>query len=181
MAQIQLKQIGYLAKTHGVHGELVLSLNEGFTIDLIGEFLHIGDAVFIEIDGIPVPFFISDNGLREHGSNSILLKFDDLDKLKASKLVSLKVYLEKTKVSSGAKFEEDLASAWIGYEIADKGQSFQGKVKEFIEIKGNPMISIEVGKKNLLIPLLSDFIVSVNNKRKFILLDLPEGYLDAML
>jgi 16S rRNA processing protein RimM len=181
MEQIQLKQIGYLAKTHGINGDLVLSLSDNLTFDLIDEILNEGDAVFVEKDGIPVPFFVSENGLREYSGVSLLIRFDDIDNQKALKLVSSKVFIESYKVIHFEKNQAEIASEWIGYEICDPNHSFKGKVKEFIQLKGNPMLNIEIGKKTMLIPLISDFIISVNDKKKLIELNLPDGYIDAML
>jgi hypothetical protein len=48
-------------------------------------------------------------------------------------------------------------------------------------LKGNPMLNISVGKKNMLLPVISDFVVSIDDVKHEILLDLPDGYLEAML
>jgi len=181
MAHLQLKQIGTLIKVHGIRGEIILNLNEGYTFELIDKVITEGNAVFVDINGIPVPFFVSENGLKELNQNSVLLKFDDIDDKKAVQMLASKVFLE-SKLTADIKMEnsfhpEDL----IGYKIHDRNESFSGEISEYINLKGNPMFNIRIGKKSMLIPVISDFIVDVDNKKKTILLELPEGYLDAML
>jgi 16S rRNA processing protein RimM len=181
MSQLQLKQIGSFVKVHGIRGELILSLNESYTFELIDKVIKKGKAVFVEINGIPVPFFVSPNGLKELNQNSVLIKFDDTNEKLTNQMVSLKVFIESsflTKIKDEKTFQpEDL----IGYRISDEIGSFEGEVKEFINMKGNPMFSIGIGKKSMLFPVISDFILAVDSKRKTILVELPEGYLDAML
>jgi 16S rRNA processing protein RimM len=169
MEQLQLKQIGLFVKAHGIHGDIVLNLKDKLTSDLIDEILKEGDAVFIEIDGIPVPFFIAQNGLNELNQKSILIRFDDVTYSKASKLVSSKVFVEKSKFN---KFKhEDLESVedLIGYELSDSKKTFTGQVVEFINLKGNPMLSIEIGDKKMLIPVISDYILEMMKNEKFLL------------
>ncbi len=181
MIQTKLTEIGSLIKTHGIHGNLVLNLNEHLNFDVIDKSLVEGNAVFVERDGIPVPFFISENGIKELNLKSILLKFDDIDDRKALQLVSSKVFLESSKIDKDELSNNEIASEWVDYEVTDIKGSFKGIVLEFIDLKGNPMLNIDVDGKTLLIPLFSDFISAVDDKNKKIVLDLPVGYLEALL
>jgi len=181
MKHLQLKQIGSFIKVHGVHGELVLNLKENYTFELIEKVIKEGEPVFVEINGIPVPFFISVNGFEEFNQNSTLLKLDDIDNKKALQMVSSKVFLESYRLSKTKDNKFDSPEDLLGYTVTDIKASFKGKVSEFINLKGNPMLNISVGKKNMLLPVISDFVVSIDDLKHEILLDLPDGYLEAML
>jgi len=181
MKQIQLKQIGSFTKTHGIQGDLALYLNENVSFDLIDKGIVEKEAVFVEIDGIPVPFFIAENGIRQLNDNTLLLRFDDLDEKKASKLVTCQVYLNTTGITTTNQKPEEDPNEWIDYTVIDKNLGKIGQVQEFIDLKENPMLSILHHKKELLLPLISDFIVSIDTENETITTNLPEGYLDALL
>lgn len=181
MKKIQLKQIGSFTKTHGIHGDLALYLNENVSFDLIDKGLIEKEAVFVEIDGIPVPFFISENGIRQLNDNTLLLRFDEMDEQEAAKLISCKVYLNTSELSEIEQKTNESPYDWIGYSVIDKKLKELGIVKEYIDLKENPMLIILHQKKELLVPLISDFIVAIDAEKKMITTNLPEGYIQALL
>jgi 16S rRNA processing protein RimM len=181
MKQFQLKQIGTFIKVHGIRGEMVLNLEDSLTCELIENILTEGEPVFVEKDGIPVPFFISKDGFSELNQNNILIKLDDIDDKRAIKMVSSNVLIDKSKLSD---IEENLFGSpeeLVGYTVIDKRSNFSGEITEFINLKENPMLNVKVEKKNMLLPVISDFFVSVDDKKKIIILNLPDGYIEAML
>jgi 16S rRNA processing protein RimM len=181
MKQFQLKQIGTLIKVHGIRGEMVLNLKENLSFELIENIFTENEPVFVERDGIPVPFFISKNGVSELNQNSILIKLDDVEDKMAIKMVSSNVLIEKSKLS---EIKEDLFGSpeeLVGYTVIDKQTKFSGEISEFIKLKGNPMFNVKAKGKNMLLPVISDFFVSIDDKKKTVYLNLPDGYIDAML
>jgi 16S rRNA processing protein RimM len=181
MKQLNLKQIGSFVKTHGVHGQLTLNLSENISFDSIDEGLIEKEAVFVELDGIPVPFFISENGIRNLNQRTIILKLDDIDDRKANSFIGSNVFIENSKLPNFSDNDFENIDDWIGYSIYDSNLERIGELSEFIKMKGNPLLKLDVNGKELLIPLASDFITKIDHDKEEIHVQLPDGYLDALL
>jgi 16S rRNA processing protein RimM len=180
MTKLQLKKIGFFLKTHGIYGDLVLALEENFDIDLIDEIIQEGNPVFVDRDGIPVPFFIAPDGLRDFGQNSYLLRFENVADTKSKEMVSSVVYIESSRFQ-GIKNEVSVAfDDFIGYHIRDINTPFFGEIIDYAGLKENPLFLVNSGNKEILIPAVSDFIVSVDDNKREIIINLPVGFLEAM-
>jgi 16S rRNA processing protein RimM len=92
--KINCEKIGFIQKPHGIHGELVIRFDEMYY-----ETLEEYPPLFLEIDNLLVPFFISDEGLRFKSGESVIaqLKWIDSDK-KAKELCGLSVFVNKDDV-----------------------------------------------------------------------------------
>jgi 16S rRNA processing protein RimM len=181
MKKIQLKQIGSFIKTHGFQGDLVLSINEEISSDLLDKSLIEKEAVFVEIDGIPVPFFIAEDGIRELNPITLLIKFDDVDEKKAKQICTNKVFINTYYLNDIEGNKELDPSALKGFLVTDEQLGEIGLVKDFIDLKENPLLSVDYKGKDVLLPILADFILSINDKTKVIETNLPDGFLEALL
>ena len=83
------RKIGYIRKTHGVQGEVALEYEPE-----LEESVAQAERFFLEIDGLLVPFFISEDGLRFKSAKTALLQFNWVDgENQARRLVGCPVYL----------------------------------------------------------------------------------------
>jgi len=160
----QCAYIGTISKTHGIHGGLTIRNENGLPQEL-----QEMESVFVEIDGGLVPFFLNDC----HFNNDIvaIIEFDSLsDPLLAKALTNKDVYVLSDEV------EEFASPGIIGYKAIDKIKGELGFISK-IELYGkNELFSIDEGK--YLIPVTDDFIVDVDQEKKVILFNLPEGLTD---
>ena len=84
-------KIGEVTKTHHLDGSVIISTNS----NLLEKYAD--KPVFLQLDGAPVPFFISENGLNPRNHTSYIVKFDYVDTLaQAERLTGCDVLLEKT-------------------------------------------------------------------------------------
>jgi len=180
MKQIKLKQIGSFTKTHGVHGQLALNLSEKVSFDLLDKGLIEKEAVFVEIDGIPVPFFIAKNGIRELNNKTILLSLEDIDNEKAKKLYPCRVFINIFYFLNKEEINLEDPSNWIGFEVFDSNLGLIGVVDAFLDVKENPLLTIIADNKEILLPIMADFILSVDIEKKVLKTELPDGYLEAL-
>jgi 16S rRNA processing protein RimM len=180
MTKLQLKRIGFFLKTHGIYGDLVLNLEGNLDIDLIDEIIQERNLVFVDRDGIPVPFFIAPDGLRDFGQNSCLLRFEDFDETKSKELVPSAVYIESSRFQGIKKEISQVYDDFVGYQIRDINSGFTGEIINYAGLKENPLFLVNSGNKEILIPAVSDYIVSIDNNKHEISINLPEGYLEAM-
>ncbi len=83
--------IGYVVKTHGLKGEVTISLN-GYSVDDLASVQKVYP-LFIEINNRLVPYFIQ--SISESGTKAFV-KFEDVDTVEdASKLAKRSLYLQK--------------------------------------------------------------------------------------
>ena len=159
---------GELSKTHGVRGQLVLqfdNLSFGNIIKL--------ESVIIEIDGLPVPFFIESYSQRNN--NSIVLTIEDINsEQKAEELINKTVFIKSECIRSQKQFE-DQSDILKGYKVIDKNKGELGILNAILDNQYNPLLRILNGKKEILIPFQEEFIVKLDKKSKIIYVETPEG------
>lgn len=167
----ECRKIGFIRKLHGIKGEVILEFEAEpeYTVTDINRFL-------IELDGLLVPFFVSDNGIELKYSNSALVKFDWVDSKKyARRLVGKGVYLFLDEAE--ALPVKDSFSGLIGYKVFDQGNNLIGVVTKVEDFSGNIVFEMISGNNKFLIPFNNELLISFNNKKQTMNLQLPEGLL----
>jgi 16S rRNA processing protein RimM len=167
-------ELGLLGKPHGIKGQINLKL-ASLSFDDIQEM----ELVFVVIDGLPVPFFIEE--FSEKNADTILLKFDTvLTESAARKFCDKLVYLDKKFISQESA-EDFQPNNLVGYTVIDKHFGNIGTFDDVLRLESNSLLRILKGKTEILIPLQEEFIVSINDSAKEIIVDCPEGLLDLYL
>lgn len=162
-------ELGYLSKTHGIKGELVLRLN-AVSFDDIENM----ELVFILFDGLPVPFFIEE--FIERNIDSLLIKFEDINsETEAKVLVEKTLYLPLEFLSKNTISILKSTEALLGYAVVDIHYGEIGFLNQVIQHSENPLMLVTNGKNEIYIPLQEEFIVEIKEKEKIILVDCPEG------
>jgi 16S rRNA processing protein RimM len=159
--------LGRITKTSGFEGAVAVRLENRF-IENIPQM----ESVFLEIEGKPVPFFIS--GLEYSGADILKLSFEGYDSNeKVSEFSGCKIFL--TSAISDADLKEDNITI-IGYKVYTSEEQLLGSISEILQNNGQWLINvISITKKDILIPLHEDFIVSLDKRKKIIIMTIPEG------
>jgi 16S rRNA processing protein RimM len=163
--------LGTLLKPHGIHGDMILKLH-----NLHPDELPEIESVFLEIEGLIVPFFISHySGINE---SSLLVALNDIkSNEEAKKFTGCKIYI--TKDISDIPDNHNMKSPdLLGYDIIDRKYGNLGKITDFLNITGNPLFKVTGKGKELMIPAHSDIILKIDNKKKTVTTEIPEGLLD---
>ena len=106
------EKIGFFRKTHGVHGEVILEFEPQYEYSV-----EEAERFFVEMEGLLVPFFLKENGLRFKAANSAIVSFDDVETEKyAKRLIGCSVYLFKSEIIDEP---EDSSSELINYMVID--------------------------------------------------------------
>lgn len=150
-------QIAKILKSNGTDGGVLLGLHDISTAEI-----ELSEPVFIEFDGIPVPFFIE--SIQPKGASKAVIHLTDVDSLAdAEEIAGRTVCIE-------GEWEDDAEEDFTGWTVTDKGKML-GTVTGAEPIPGN--YCLYVG--GIMIPLHEDFVLSADEKRKRLDLDLPEG------
>jgi 16S rRNA processing protein RimM len=163
-------KVGYILKPHGLKGEVTISVDPDFPEDLSDI-----DTVFVEHGSGLVPYFfqaISFNG------DKALVKFEDVDTQEAAQKISKSaLYLPKSvrpKSAKGEFYDDEIVS----FEVHDKESGLIGLVVSVQQAGPNKLIEVDHQGREVLIPVNSPFITSINKSKKRIMVDLPGGFLE---
>ena len=165
--------IGYVVKTHGLKGEVTISLN-AYSVDDLSSLPKVYP-LFIEFNNSLVPYFIQ--SISESGTKAFV-KFEDVNNIEdASKLAKRSLYLQKAarpKAPRGEFYDDEI----IHFAVTDEVLGPLGNIVEVIQAGPNRLLVLDHDGKEIMIPVNSPFIKRVNKSKKVITVSLPEGFLD---
>jgi 16S rRNA processing protein RimM len=161
--------LGKILKIQGYDGTMTARLEKDF-IDNIPEM----ESVFLEIEGKPVPFFISST--QYSGGDILKLRFEEYWTYeKVSDFAGCHVFLTTGKKKSTRSDEENIT----GFKVILNNKSTLGSIEEIINNPGQDLLKIiSPEKKEILVPFHDDFIVRIDKKKRTITVQLPEGLID---
>ena len=151
-------KVGEVAKTHNLQGEVVITTDS----DLLEKYAD--EPVFLLLDGVPVPFFITDEGLTVRNHTSYIVKFDYVDTLaQAGRLVGCEVLFEK-RMLEGQEPEESGYDIFelIGFEVKDQVSEETGEVADVADYSGNVVLTVSIMNKEILLPLSENYICEID-------------------
>ena len=166
-------KIGKLVSAFGLKGELILQHNLGKKTSLKGL-----QAVFIEEKKSAfIPWFVESTRIKSN--EEIYLKLQDVNTREAAiKLAQKEVWLTETDFKKFSAKSSPIN--FLGYSIIEKEKEL-GTILEVIEQPHQLLCRIEIETKEVLIPLHEDTIIKIDQKKKQIIVDLPEGLLEIYL
>ena len=131
------------------------------------------DYVFIEVDGIQVPFFLE--GWRFRSDSVVLLKFLDIDTSEdADEYVGANVYFPYDLTPEPDEDDEYTWKHFTGWQVVEAKAGIIGEIDYVEDSTANTIFCID-GK---LVPATEDFIERIDAKERTIYMNLPEGLLD---
>ena len=166
------EKIGFIRKTHGVNGELVLEFEPRFE-----ESVADSGRFFIELDGLLVPFFLEEEGFRFKTASTAIVNFVDVETEKyAKRLVGSPVFLFSDEIID--EDEETLHSFLMNFEVEDSQRGKIGSIQHVDDYSGNIVLTVEYQGNEILIPFSEDLLVSIDHNRKILVMNLPDGLMD---
>jgi len=164
-------KIGYITKTRGLKGELQVffEFEDPDTLEL--------DLIFIEINRQLVPFFVSTYKLHPNGTGFFFL--EDVDHIdKAQELVRKDVYLPNSKMPE-VEEGEFLITDLKDFLVFDHTHGELGRIIEINEYPQQFIATVVYNSQEILFPLNDDFIEEIDEEKKELRVNLPEGLLDV--
>jgi 16S rRNA processing protein RimM len=162
-------KIGFIARSHGLKGEVTLVLGPDCPD------LGTVKSLFVETAGSLVPFFIEAVSVR---GTKAFLKLEEVNTPeRADSLKGSSLYLPKTerpKLDRGDFYSDEV----IGFEVSDVEMGPLGTVNDVLENGPMRYLSILHQGKEVMIPVNGPFIKSISKAKKKIQVELPEGFLE---
>jgi 16S rRNA processing protein RimM len=160
-----MQRIAQVLKSNGRDGELLL----GF-VGIAPEDIDTQEPVFIEFDGLPVPFYFE--SFTPRGNTRALVRLTGVHSLTdADELAGAAIYAEDDLYEDE---EEDLT----GWTVLDADGTKVGTVSAHEDIPGNPCIWVETGHGEVLVPLHEELVLDVDETAQALRMEIPEGLLN---
>ena len=160
-----MQRIGQVLKSNGRDGELLVSFS-----GIAPEEIDLEEPVFIDFDGLPVPFYFE--AFSQRGNSRALVRLTGVHSLTdADELAGAVLYAEDD-------LYEDEEQDLTGWTVLDADGTKAGTVTAHEDIPGNPCIWVETGHGECLLPLREELVLDVDETEKTLRMEIPEGLLD---
>jgi 16S rRNA processing protein RimM len=166
--------LGTIVKKFSFKGELLAKLDTDEP-----ELYEDLDAIFIDLRGTMVPFFIESSQL--HKSDLLRIKFEDVNtEADADALIKAELYLPLAALPklSGNKF---YFHEVIGFQIIDENFGPTGTIVSINDTTAQALFEIEHNGKEILIPINDEIITKVDREQKTITVKAPDGLIELYL
>jgi 16S rRNA processing protein RimM len=164
---MNLVSVGYFSKAHGLKGELILKVVQEFDEDKT-------NAVFIEHQGSKAPYFVSE---IKNTPSGLILSLEEISSIeKARSFVGKQVFVDEKLI-----IESEDESEWIDFEVSDVNFGLLGKVISCSDNGVQTLLYLLYKNKELILPLVEEFIVEVNTDHKTLVYNAPDGLIDLYL
>lgn len=164
-------QLGHITKTHGVSGELVLYLD----VDQPNEYADL-ESVLLEVKGELIPYFIESIAIVK-GSRAIVA-FEDVDTIEqAERLINCGAYLPLDELEPITDETRFYFHEIVGYQVVDKTAGELGMVRGVYAMNAQDLIAMDYLGKEVLIPINSAIVQTIDRANRKLTVDLPDGLL----
>jgi len=159
-----MQRIAQVLKSNGKDGELVI----GF-IGTDPEEIDIQEPVYIEDDGLPVPYFF--HSFQRRGNTRAVVRITGVNSLEdEEELVGRSIYADWDYESDDESFE--------GWTLANELGVSVGEIDSYEDIPGNLCINVNTPRGLVLVPLHEELIISADPDSRVLTMRLPDGILD---
>ncbi len=165
-------RIARVLKSNGTEGEILMGFRE-----FGPESFDIKEPVFIEFDGLPVPFFIEEYSLK--GKSKALARLTGFKSVMYSvDIVGRDISVEEDALLEHEDEDDGFSlDGLIGWKLLDEANEYLGEITGYEDIPGNPCLYVETASGESMVPLNEDFIISIDDEACVLVMNLPEGLL----
>lgn len=160
----EVYKIGRVGKTHGIHGELQVQIDDDVFDRVDAEYL------ILRIDGILVPFFMEE--YRFKNDDIALVKFCDINSNEqARQLTGAEVFFQRAMADAA---EHDLTYAeLVGYNVVcSSNNAVIGKIEFVDDATENILFELTDGT---LLPAAEELIAEIDTEKRVVTMIIPEG------
>lgn len=168
-------QIGHVTKTHGLNGEVVFFLD----VDEAKEYADM-ETVLVEVKGQLTPYFLESITIVK-GSRAIVA-FEDVDTIEqAERFIGCGLWLPLANLEAIVDETRFYFHEIIDFRVVDAKKGPLGTVKAVYTMATQDLIAMDYEGNEVLIPINSDIVPSINRAEKQLNVVLPEGLLEIYM
>ncbi|RIV20709.1 16S rRNA processing protein RimM [Fibrisoma montanum] len=168
-------QVGHITKTHGVNGELVIFLD----VDEPSDYADL-DSILLDVKGELLPYFIESIAIVK-GSRAIVA-FEDVDTIEqAERLINCGVFLPLENLEPIEDEDRFYFHEIVGYRVVDSREGELGIVRGVYAMNAQDLIAMDYQQKEVLIPINSDIVHTIDRANQRLNVTLPDGLLAIYL
>lgn len=168
--------VGRIKKPYGSgegaeQGALLVTL-----YDLFPDAPDLTEPLWTVIDSLAVPLFIA--SFERRGTASVVVLFDDFERADVAELLVGRTLYTDSATEALQKENECDFEALVGYELTDRVSGRKGMVRAFYDYPGNPLLGVDFGGGEVLVPAADGVIEVVSVRKRRLEGNLPEGLFD---
>ena len=164
-------QLGHITKTHAVSGEVVLYLD----VDDAAEYADL-ESVLLEVKGQLVPYFIESIAIVK--ASRAIVAFEEVDTIEqAERLIGAGAFLPLDNLEPITDETRFYFHEIVGYQVVDAEAGELGTVRGVYAMNAQDLIAMDYQDKEVLIPINSDIVRTVDRTNQKLNVVLPEGLL----
>ncbi|KAB2814235.1 ribosome maturation factor RimM [Phaeocystidibacter luteus] len=162
--------LGTITRQHGYKGDVVAKIDT----DRPDYYQNLESVLLLEGGGL-IPFFITHAQLLK--KDQLLLRFEEVKSgREAEALMGRELFLPLSSLPplEGKNFYfHEIA----GFQVHANGHLI-GTVKDVIDRPGQPVLQVEEGEAEILIPMVDEFIEKIDRSEGCLYLQVPDGLVD---
>jgi 16S rRNA processing protein RimM len=167
--------LGKVVRKHSYKGEVVLKLDTDEP-----ELYKNLESVFLDLNSKLLPFFIESSLLQK--GNQLRVKFEDFTtEADAERILKKDVYLPLTMLPKleGNKFYYHEV---IGFDLIDENFGVVGEIVAINDSTAQELFIVKNNEnKEVLIPLIDEFLIKVDRDSRQIIVNTPKGLIEMYL
>lgn len=165
--------LGKITRRHGLQGNVFLKLDTDRP-----EMYNRLDSILLEINGLLVPFFVAKQQWSK--GDTLIISFKNATEALVDQSLGKDVYMPLSTLPplTGNKFYYHEV---VGFEIREVDGKSCGTVVSVNDQTAQHYFILDLAGKEVIIPIIRDWILEVNRDGKFIKMALPEGLMDVFL
>ena len=165
--------LGKITRRHGLAGNVILKLDTDQP-----EIYNKLDSIFVEINGLLVPFFIAKTSYSK--TDALNISFKNSSEALVDQSLGKDVYLPLASLPklTGKQF---YYHEIIGYSILDENNNDCGVIRSVNDQTAQAYFITNLDGKEVVIPMIKDWILEVDRDEREIKMQLPEGLIDVFL
>jgi 16S rRNA processing protein RimM len=165
--------LGKITRRHGLQGNVFLKLDTDQP-----EMYSKLESILVDINGLLVPFFIAKQSWSK--GETLIISFKNSSESLVDQVVGKDVYLPLSGLPelTGNKFYYHEV---VGFEIREEDGKTCGIIQTINDQTGQHYFVLDLAGKQIVIPIIRDWIMELNREEKFLKMSLPEGLMDVFL
>lgn len=171
MAYLNNILLGRITRASGYEGGVAVKLDKAFIENII-----VPESVFLEIEGRPVPFFVSD--MEYSGAGLLKLWFRDYTSAENIKeFIGCRIFLTEGMADPISRKQDN--QILIGYQVYAREGYLVGIISDVISNGGQWLLEVRSdSRKSILIPFHEDLVSGIDEKKKIVIMGIPDGLLE---